>query len=294
MPVLDVKIPVDGDIYLGARLYVPTGRGPFPAITMAHGYGGTFGHGLEKFAQKFVEKNFAVILHDHRGFGESEGEPRHDIDPWQQIKDWRRVITYLESREEVDEKRIGIWGTSYAGGHAIVLGATDRRLRCVVSQVPTISGYEQGLRRVNPDRTSDFDAMLARDERAQLKGQIGYQPLVSSDPYIAASYHDPEAVAFYQQPLTRSNWENKVTIRSTRLARMYEPGHWVSRVSPTPLLMLVAQQDKLTLTDLELAAYEDAHEPKKLVFIKGGHFAPYLDQFEVSSSEAIHWFIHNL
>lgn len=89
-----------------------------------------------------------VLLHDHRGFGASDGEIRHDIDPWQQIADWRYAISYLESLPEVDPGRIGLWGTSYAGGHAIVLGATDRRLRAVVAQVPTISGYEQGLRRI--------------------------------------------------------------------------------------------------------------------------------------------------
>src|SRR6478609_1079756 len=38
-----------------------------------------------------------------------------------------------------------------AGGHAIVLGATDRRVRAVIAQVPTISGYQQSLRRVAPD-----------------------------------------------------------------------------------------------------------------------------------------------
>lgn len=49
-------------------------------------------------------------------------------------------------------------------------------------------------------------------------------------------------------------WENSVTVRSTRAARMYEPGEWIARVSPTPLLMIVALQDTTTLTDLELAA----------------------------------------
>jgi hypothetical protein len=43
------------------------------------------------------------------------------------------------------------WGTSYASGHVLALGATDRRIRAVASQVPTISGYEQGLRRAPPD-----------------------------------------------------------------------------------------------------------------------------------------------
>jgi dienelactone hydrolase len=88
-------------------------------------------------------------VHDHRNFGTSGGDLRGDIDPWQQIADWRRAISYLEGRPEVDPTRIGLWGTSYAGGYALVLGATDRRLRCVVAQVPTISGYEQGLRRAS-------------------------------------------------------------------------------------------------------------------------------------------------
>ena len=39
---------------------------------------------------------------------------------------------------------------------------------------------------------------------------------------------------------------------------MYEPGGWISRVSPTPLLLvvLVALQDKMTVTNLALAGYE--------------------------------------
>jgi uncharacterized protein len=291
---IDVEFPAEGGINLSAWLYVPESTKPLPAITMAHGYGGTREHGVEPFARKFAESGFVVLLHDHRGFGRSGGEPRQDIDPWQQIKDWRRAISYLESRKEVDAARIGLWGTSYAGGHAIVLGATDRRLRCIVSQVPTISGYEQGLRRVNSDLVPALEYALAEDERAQLRGEIRYQALVSADPLVPASYRNPEAIDFYQRPVSDGTWENKVTIRSTRLARMYEPQHWVPRVSPTPLLMVIAVDDKLTLTDLELAAYERALEPKKLVLIKGGHFDPYLSQFDVSASAATDWFLTHL
>jgi len=288
---IDVEFPAEGAISLLAWLYLPDSPKPLPAITMAHGYGGTREHGLECFARKFAEDGFVVLLHDHRGFGRSGGEPRQDIDPWQQIKDWRRAISYLEAREEVNADRIGLWGTSYAGGHALVLGATDRRLRCIVSQVPTISGYEQGLRRVNPDLLPALEQTFAEDERAQLRGEpVRYQALVSADPAVPASYRNPEAIDFYQQSVSEGIWENKVTVRSTRLARMYEPGNWVSRVSPTPLLMVVAEDDKLTLTDLELAAYERALEPKKLVLIKGGHFDPYLSQFDISASAALDWF----
>ncbi|WP_323688313.1 alpha/beta hydrolase [Rhizobium sp. AN69] len=261
---IDVEFPGEGNVQLSAWLYVPDSAGPHPAITMAHGYGGTRDHGIEPFAKAFASAGFAVLLHDHRGFGRSGGEPRQDIDPWQQIADWRRAISYLETRPEVDPTRIGVWGTSYAGGHAIVLGATDRRLRCVVAQVPTISGHEQFLRRINPDAFPAFDEMLAQEDRSRLRGDpLLYQALVSDDISVAASYRSTEAIEFYTQPIPAGIWENKVTIRSTRSARMYEPGVWISRIAPTPLLMVVASQDKVTLTEIELAAYERALEPKK-------------------------------
>ena len=80
----------------------------------------------------------------------------------------------------------------------------------------------------------------------------------------------------------------------TRLSRMHEPGAWIARVSPRPLLMIIAQADHITLTDLKLRAYEDALEPKKLVTIEGGHFDVYLGQFATASGAAVSWFREHL
>jgi fermentation-respiration switch protein FrsA (DUF1100 family) len=291
----DIAFAAADDVMLRGWLYLPDGPGPHPAITMAHGYAGVKEHGLERFAEVFAEAGFAVLLHDHRTFGASDGLPRQDVDPWQQIADWRRAISFLESRPEVVPERIGLWGTSYAGGHAIVLGATDRRLRCVVAQVPTISGYEQGLRRVPPDAVAALEEAFAEDERAQFRGEPPRtQAVVSDDPAVAAAYRSQEAIAFYTQPVPPGVWENHVTVRSTRAARMYEPGHWIGRVSPTPLLLVVADHDTITLTDTALTAYERALEPKKLIMIRGDHFDPYLGAFETSSAGARHWFQSHL
>jgi fermentation-respiration switch protein FrsA (DUF1100 family) len=263
---------------------------------MAHGYAGVREHGIAKFAEAFADAGFVVLLHDHRTFGVSGGEPRQDVDPWRQIADWRRAISYLESRPEVDSSRIGLWGTSYAGGHALVLGATERRIACVVAQVPTISGYQQGLRRVAPEAVPALEAALNDDERAQARGEPPRrQAVVSVDPGAPAAYRTKDASDFYLQPLgDEAAWENTVTMQSTRLARMYEPGAWFSRVSPTPLLMIVAMQDTITVTDLALAAYEQAHQPKKLVLIPGGHFDPYQSGFEVGCRAARDWFRQHL
>ena len=118
--------------------------------------------------------------------------------------------------------------------------------------------------------------------------------MVSADPNETAAYRSPEAIKFYNQPVPGNPWKNVVTVRSTRKARMYEPGQWISRVSPTPLLMVVGLTDTITLTDLALGAYDEAHQPKKLVTINGGHFDPYHADFENSSGAARDWFLEHL
>ena len=291
----DVEFTVEDNVALRGWLLVPDGPGPHPAITMAHGFAGVKEHGLERFALAFADAGFVVLVHDHRGFGASDGSPRYDIDPWVQIADWRRAISFLESQSFVDPDRLGLWGSSYAGGHAIVLGATDRRLRAVVAQVPTISGYQQGLRRVAPELAPALEAAFADDERRQFHGAPpATQAVVSADPSVPAAYRSPDAIAFYNQPAPPGAWDNAVTLRSTRAARMYEPGAFVARVSPTPLLMVVGLHDTITITDLALGAYEQALQPKKLVTIDGGHFDPYLGHFAEASGAAVAWFTEHL
>jgi uncharacterized protein len=292
---IDVEFEAAREVTLRGWLFLPDGPGPHPAITMAHGYAGVKEHGLERFARAFVDDGFVVLVHDHRGFGASDGEPRQDVDPWQQIADWRRAISFLESRPEVDPERIGLWGTSYAGGHAIVLGATDRRLRAVVAQVPTISGYEQGLRRIPPEGVAALEAAFDADERSQARGEPPrYQAIVDADPAVPAAYRAPDAIEFYLQPLPEGAWENNVSVRSTRAARMYEPGTWITRISPTPMLMVVALNDTITVTDLALAAYERALEPKRLQLIPGGHFDAYRASFDQAGGAARAWFREHL
>jgi len=263
---------------------------------MAHGYAGTRWHGIAGYAQAFAAAGFVVLLHDHRSFGLSGGEPRQDVDPWRQIDDWRRALSYLEALPQVDADRIGVWGTSYAGGHVLVLGATDDRIGCVVAQVPTISGYQQGLRRVAPEAVAGIEAAFSHEERARARGEPpGRQAIVNADREIPAAYRTQDAIDFYTQPLgDGARWENTVTVRSSRWARMYEPGLWASRIGPKPLLMVVATHDTITLTDTALEAYERAHEPKKLVMVPGGHFDAYLGGFEVSSQAALAWFQQHL
>src|SRR3979490_1736558 len=91
----DVEFTAEGGVTLRGWLFVPEGPGRHPASTMAHGYAGVRDHGLERFARAFAEDGFVVLLHDHRGFGASGGEPRQDVDPWRQIADRRRAASFF-------------------------------------------------------------------------------------------------------------------------------------------------------------------------------------------------------
>src|SRR6202007_290232 len=116
--------------------------GTSPAVLMAHGFSAVKEMYLDKFAEVFAEAGLNVVVFDNRGFGASDGEPRQEIDPWAQVRDYRHAITYASMLPEVDPARIGIWGSSYSGGHVLVVAAIDRRVKAVVSQVPLVSGHD--------------------------------------------------------------------------------------------------------------------------------------------------------
>ena len=136
-----------------------------------------------------------------------------------------------------------------------------------------------------------LEHFLTEDERSQLKGgPVGYLSVVGKNASEPAAYYAPEAVRFYLQQIPEGKWENKVTVRSGRWSRMFEPGIFISLISPTPLLMIVGDDDSVTLTDVQLAAYEHALQPKQLKLIKGGHFEPYINQFDEAAGAARDWF----
>lgn len=295
-----LRIEVDFNASDGTRLsgalYTPADNtvGPRAAIVMSHGFAALTAHFLERFAEDFAAAGFIVLVYDHRNFGGSGGAPRHEIDPWQQIRDTRDAITWLTLQPGVDGARVGLWGSSYSGGHALVLGAVDRRIGCVVAQVPTISGYEQSLRRVRPDAIAAAREAYVRDREARYRGEEpAVRRVVPDLPGGAAVYEGADARAFYlhvRGDLPEAAWPNMVTVRSLEFASEYEPGIYVTRVTPTPLLMIVAEHDDVTPTDLALKAYGEAREPKRLVLLRGGHFSPYMEKFEEAAGAALEWF----
>ncbi len=294
----DIEFKTEDGVTLRGWHYVPDGRqGRVPTVVMAHGFSAVKEMYLDQFAEAFAAAGLASVVFDNRNFGASDGEPRQEIDPWQQVRDYRDAITYAETLEETDPERIGIWGSSYSGGHVLVVGAIDRRVKCVVSQVPLASGHANARRLIRSDHLAGVQGMFAEDRRARMAGKPpAMMPVVAEDPTSPSALPTPDSWAWFTATArTRApSWKNEVTLRSVEMFTEYEPGSYVSFISPTPLLMVVALGDVLAIADLALAAYERALAPKQLVTLAGGHFDAYVDDFDAASKPAVAWFTQHL
>src|SRR5436309_13048799 len=125
----DVEFKTQNGLTLRGWHYLPDQRsGKVPTIVMAHGFSAVKEMYLDRFAEVFAAAGLAALVFDNRNFGASDGEPRQEIDPWRQVRDYRDAITFAQGLPETDPARIGVRGSSYPGAHALVRGAIDRRI----------------------------------------------------------------------------------------------------------------------------------------------------------------------
>ncbi len=123
MKITDHKLP-EG---IALTLRMPEGNQKPPLIILCHGFCGIRNVLLPSFANSFTEAGFATITFDYRGFGESEGE-RGRLVPAMQTEDIISVISWAEQQTDIDNQRIGLWGTSLGGCHVFSAAAQDQRV----------------------------------------------------------------------------------------------------------------------------------------------------------------------
>jgi len=279
----DIIIEANGEKLAG---WYYGGEEPAPLILMSHGFSALMAMGLDDYADRFAQAGFAVLVYDHRNYGASSGWPRNETDPWQQVEDMRAVISYARNLDGVDPARIGLWGTSYSGGHALTVSALDDRVKCVVSQVPLVSGQRTFDTWVPEKSRARFMARLAADRDARARGK---PPAVTP-----AALPGSETAEWAEAVDKDGAYANEITLRSLDLLRCYEPISFVERIAPTPLLMIVAEQDTQTPVAWQRQAFERAGEPKKLVALQGRHYDPYTLLLDESRRAALDWFREHL
>lgn len=292
----DVEFDSDG-VTLRGWYYRAAGRGSAPTIVMCHGFAAVKEMYLDKYAETFSAGGLNVLVYDNRNLGASDGQPRGEITPADQIDDFRNAITYAESLEGTDRDRIGIWGSSYSGAHVLVVAALDRRVKCVSSQVPVVDGDANFRQLVRADFVGGARAGFDEDRRARFRGEPPVMiDVVNSDPMAVSALPTPDSYAWFigTHELRAPSFVNSCTLRSVERFSEYQPGAFIRLIAPTPLLMCVAADDVLTPTKIAIDGFHDAREPKKLVVLPGGHFDAYVEGFDVSSQVQLRWFTEHL
>ncbi len=294
----DIEFDAEGATLRG-WFYRPDDAGEaLPCVVMAHGFSAIKEMHLDDYADVFRDAGLACVVFDNRGLGASDaapGKPRLELDPWEQIRDYQHAITYAQMRPEVDSDQIGVWGSSYSAAHSYVVAAIDRRVKAVCGQVPLVSGRRAFEMLVRIDFWAQTWELLAADRQARARGEApAMLPVVDADPTAQSALPTPDSYEFFSE-YEGSSWSNEVTLRSLELFQGYEPGDYIKRISPTPLLMVVAPNDRLVAGELACEAFETAAHPKKLVLVPGGHFDAYVGRgFEISSGAARDWFVEHL
>jgi uncharacterized protein len=292
----DIEFDAEGVTLRGWFYPAEGASGTAPTIVMAHGFSAVKEMYLDAYAEVFAAAGLNALVFDNRNFGASDGEPRQEIDPWAQVRDYRHAITYAGTLSQSDD-RIGVWGSSYSGGHVLVVAAIDRRVKAVACQVPMVSGHDNFRALVRADLIAGFQDMFNADRTARFRGDPpAMVPVVAEDPAAPCALPTRDSWEWFSETgKTRApSWRNEVTLRSVEMFSEYEPIAYLPYISPTPLLMQPAIGDHLTPCDLAVAAYEKTREPKKLNILPGGHFDAYVKGFDDSSGPARDWFVRHL
>jgi uncharacterized protein len=302
MPRIDVEFQSEGETCRG-WLYLPDGGGPFPAVALAGGWCYVRELVMPYYAEAFAAVGVAALVFDYRNLGVSDGEPRQHLDPWAQIRDYRNALSFLERHDDIDADRLGVWGISYSGGHALVLGATDPRVKCLVSQIPVIDGFENmrrahgsiGYRRLWQEILDD------RALRYDKPGERLFIPHATAEPAadlgtwpFPETYHTFRALKETEAPL----YQNSSTVESVDLLLEYDVIPFARRIQDIPSLMIVAEGDDITLWDIEIGAYHAMPTVKKKLVIlpHTSHMTLYSDQSKLltAAGHAASWFAEHL
>ena len=258
-----------------------------PTIIMSHGWGGVAAL-LRPEAVFFAQNGYLVVTFDYRGWGESDGrviltepapseksenkfvaevrEIREVVDPLDQVNDLLNVLHWVQGEPQCNTDRIGLWGSSYSGGHVVFAAAHDHRVKATVSQVP---GMDSRFVVAN-----DEERELTYSEATQrARGELGY----------------PEPGARVIGNLRGAPIRDKL--------KRYAPVDNAGEASPECAMLFVVAENEELFDNNEngVLAHERVKGPKKLIVVPEiTHYGIYTQARLKARGYALAWYDEHL
>ncbi|MCW2662878.1 MAG: hypothetical protein JWP83_4030 [Mycobacterium sp.] len=268
-----------GDDRISAWLYRPAGGDAPPILVMAHGLGAVRTMRLDAYAERFSAAGYACLVFDYRNFGDSEGRPRQLLDIGMQLADWSAAVAHARTLEGIDHNRIGVWGTSFGGGHVIATAARVPGIRAAVAQCPFTDGVAS-VRTLSPAIFGRIGVLAARDIIAARFGRSPVMIPAAGKSGEVALMNAPDAYPGYLRLVPEGQAvPNEVAARFALKVIAYRPGRQAAKIA-CPILFCVCEADSVapSVPTLRYAAMAPRGEVR---MYPEGHFEIYVgDAFE--------------
>jgi dienelactone hydrolase len=265
-----------GDDRISAWLYRPAGSAAAPLLVMAHGLGAVRDMRLDAYAERFSAAGYACLVFDYRNFGDSEGQPRQVLDIDLQLADWAAAVAYARTLDGIDHDRIGLWGTSFAGGHVITTAARLPGIVAVIAQCPFTDGIASARTISNPWATARIAARAIRDVVGARRGRSPVMIATAGKPGDIALMNTPDAYAGYLRLVPDGvELRNEIAARIAMKVFTYRPGLLTPKIG-CPILFCVCEYDSLAPADATLRHAANAPHGEVKTYPEG-HFAIYVD-----------------
>jgi len=275
-------------VRLAAELFSPKGSEgkKLPTIVMSHGWGGEASL-LRNEAVAFARAGYLVVTFDYRGWGASDSrvilteaapqqksggkftaevqEVREVVDPLEQTTDLLNALHWVVGEPQCDPERIGLWGSSYSGGHVVYAAARDPRVKATVSQVPALDS--RWVMATDQDRE-----LTLREATQRARSEIGY----------------PKPGARVIGNLKGAPIRDKLL--------NFAPVDDADKAPGCAMLFVLAENEELfDNQEHGIKAYERAKGPKKLIIVPGiKHYGIYLEAREQALKHALAWYDEHL
>lgn len=280
-----VHFPSGGDRCHSWLYLLPAGATdrPPPVIVMAHGLGAIKQLRLAAFAERFQAAGYACLVFDYRHFGDSEGQPRELLSIRRQREDWQAAVAFARSLPQVDPSRVVLWGTSFAGGHAIATAAGDHQVVAAIAQCPFTDG-PASVMQIAPKESARLILAGGKDRLAQLTGRAPNRVKVAARPGELGLMNDASAVdkviaLLEASGLTEAEYRNEVPARIALEIAFDAPGRKAGQIE-CPVLFCVCDND--TVAPAKATLRHAAKAPRgEIIRYPAGHFDIYIgDHFE--------------
>lgn len=283
---------VSGGETIAAHLYCPANGvavHSWPAVVTAPGFGGVKEMLVAAYAIPLAEAGIACLSLDYRHFGSSTGQPRQHLDPEKQVEDMLAGIDFLSEHDEIDSGRLGVWGTSMSGGHALTVAARDSRVKSAAAIIPFVApGKPSG------NVFAIWRAFLADVVKRRFGSDHSTIPIFAEEPGQFAVMAS-DGGWDWMQGITNDapNYRNEVTIESLYKVGQYQPGKLVGSLT-VPTLFIAAESDSITPAEPIRAAFDKATCSKEYQAYPNTHFELFGDHLEATVDRTVSWFEEHL